>query len=383
MEAKNNNIVKILFIGLVCVAVGTGLYFSYIFFKEKSDATHRLTDAYDSAQTAAYYDSLTGHDPSLLKENFVEDAKKGVNDKFTKSNAYFVTHRFFDNGGNIYEIYDYVNSHHELAFLKDAEGFYPKIFEQIEKKSLPIEYSGKSLHAYLGYLRAMERHGYGSLALRGTVANQYAKTVFLVKKVPEQFAPDSGVDVQRYLNYEIEMSLHYATKAKEDVAKILNGELTTEDITDRDIVVGLNQYASALRYYEYLGIEFDSPKTAKEIFAFSTNHAKSFVKELSIFTGLLDASTLLLDEASNVDDVRVALAPLMTIDSSKLPIKEGSVPDKVIKSRFEIIPFYPGTQVLDKSYDVYGKENAKGLALKVPEFKQWLMTNGWTETDFQ
>lgn len=383
MEEKNSNIIKNVFVALVCIVLVIGVYFAYLFFKEKSDATHRLTDTYADAQTAAYYDSLSGNNPSLLKENFVEDAKKGVNDKFTKSNAYFVTHRFFDNGGNIYEIYDYVNSHPELAFLKDAEGLYPKIFAQIKDGTLSREYSNTALHAYLAYLGAMERHGYAGLATRGTAANQYAKMAFLIKKVPEQFGPDSKVNVPEYLDKEIKRSLYFAEKAKEDVAKILNGELTTEDITDRDIVVGLNQYASAIRYYEYLGVDFDSPKTSKEIFAFSTEHAKRFVKELSVFTGLLDASTLLLDESSSIEDVRVALAPIMSIDSSKSPIKEGSVPDKVIKSRFEVIPFYPGTQVLDKSYDVYGKENAKGLALKVPEFKQWLMTNGWTETDFQ
>jgi len=384
MEEENKNHSKKIFFAILLAIVIAGLVSGYWFLYKKTDvAGNRSSDAYADTHTKAYYESLSGSNPSSLQELFALDIKNGMNDKFTKSDAYFITHRYFDNGGNIYEIYDYVNSHPELVFLKDAEQFYPDTFERIKKRSLPATYSGPAMHAYLAYLGALERYGYAGIAARATAANQYVKLAYLIKKTPEQFSPDSGVDVPRYLEAEIKRSVYFATKAKEDVAKILDGKLTSEDITDRDIVVGLNQYASALRYYKYLGIDFDSPKTAREIFAFSTGYANSFVTELVVFTGLLNASTLLLDDSSSVDEVKTALLPVLRIDTSKNTPRARSVPGKIIKSKSEEIAYFSGTQVKDINYDIYGKTNIVGLARKVSEFKVWLLSNGWVEADFQ
>ena len=142
--------------------------------------------------------SLLGGDPKKLQNLFLEDIKNGKNDKFTKSAAYFITHRFFDNGGNIYEIYDYINAHPELAFLKEAEKIYPNIFDQIHKRTLPSIYVDRSYYAYLAYVEILNKHGYSDIAALGTAANQYAKLAHnntAIAGAPQRLASASTCEI--------------------------------------------------------------------------------------------------------------------------------------------------------------------------------------------
>lgn len=367
-------LVKLVFVILL---VGGGIVVWFAFSRYWAT---RLENAIIKNQNNAYWQSLIENNPAPLQNLFVEDVKTGKNTKLTKSAVYFITHRYFDNGGNIYEIYDYVNSHPELVFLKEAEAIYPSTFKKIAEGTAPSTYSGYGMHAFLAYLEVLDKYGYADVAALGTLANQYAKIADDIKKAPEQLPP--SVNVSEYLQKEINKSLLFAEKAKSDVVRIIEGEITSNDIPDRDIVVGLNQYASALRYYEALGIDFASPKRAQEIFPFSTDYAKRLVPELYVFTSFLNASTLLMVQPGATEEARSVLAPVYNLEVKK-GASNGIIIDKILHSRLESPSYFPGTKVRDINRDIYGKNNVVSLAKAVPEFKAWLVSNGWEEGDFQ
>lgn len=333
--------------------------------KDRSEDT-AFVEKYD----AAYYAAGGAGRPEALQNLFEEDIKNGINDKYTKSEIYFITHRYFDNRGNIYEIYDYVNSRPSLKFLQVAELIYPRIFREIKEKKLPKSLSGDATFALLAYFEVLDKEGYADIATLSTAANQYAKLAYFVKKAPELMP--QGTDIPKNIDFKVKKSIYFETKARQGIVDIFDGKITSRDIPVRDIIVGLNQYASALRYFEFLGVSFDSPKTAREIFAFSKDYAKQNDPGWSLFTGYVDASTLLYINAGS-DEVRVALQPVLDYDvAAKKPAK-GTLIDKVIKSR------------LDKrvDLDMYGRIHVVNLANKVPEFKAWLVINGWIESDFK
>ena len=58
-----------------------------------------------------------------LLDSFDRDVRDGVNDESVKSRIYFVMNRYFRNGGNIYEIYDDVNSQENLGFATSEDAF--------------------------------------------------------------------------------------------------------------------------------------------------------------------------------------------------------------------------------------------------------------------
>ena len=118
--------------------------------------------------------SVGGVDPKPLQNLFAEKVKKGVNDSDTKSAVYWITHRYFDNGGDIYEIYDFVESHPEVVFLKEAEKVYPTIFADIKERKVG-NYTRDSLLALMAYYEVIDRYGYADIAVWGMAANKFAE----------------------------------------------------------------------------------------------------------------------------------------------------------------------------------------------------------------
>ena len=109
------------------------------------------------------------------------------------------------------------------------------------------------------------------------------------------------------------------------------------------------------------------------------DYSSRFVIELNIFTSLLNTSTLAVLDSSTAEEIKVALTPILSFDTKKPSSYKGSVIRKIINSKFE--------QKLEGSnyvrMDIYSKWNVLLIANKVPEFKSWLMSNGWTESDFK
>lgn len=335
----------------------------------------------DKQHSVSYLQSVVKNEPEPLQEKFLQSVRNGVNDRYTKADAYFITHRYLDNGGNIYELYDYVNRNPELAFLKEAEAFKPMIFDMVRKGELPKTYNGYSLHAYLAYIEALDKHGYADVAGRATAANQYAKTAWTARAQPEAFP--AGYNIEKHIKYMDDYALLFAEKAKDDVAAILEGRLTENDLLPHSMVVAVNQQASALRYFQDQGIEFQSTNTPEQMFAYSRDYSRLRVPWLHMFTCFLDASTIRLVSPEKTVEIARALKPVYESNVDQTGTVSNDVLLKIINSKSEVTSNFPGTDVPDLHLDIYGKRNVVSLAMIVPEFKVWLMNHGWQESDFE
>jgi hypothetical protein len=60
-------------------------------------------------------------------------------------------------------------------------------------------------------------------------------------------------------------------------------------------------------------------------------------------------------------------------------VQKKSIIYYILDSRLEKQPKNVG----DTNMDIYGKRNIVHLSKIVPEFKKWLMNNGWVESDFK
>ena len=314
-----------------------------------------------------------------LLDSFDRDVRDGVNDESVKSRIYFVMNRYFRNGGNIYEIYDDVSSQENLGFLRQARMLYPTIFQMISDRELPRIASSGALLAYLAYLEALERNGYAGIALRGTAAHQYAQLAYVSLREPGILNP--GINVTQNVMMKQNKALFFADAAQGDIVLIIEGQADTIPVHDR--VVGLRHYAVALRYFGVMDIECHSPRTAREIFALCAKTIReNDVPELGPFTGLLDASTLLLDVTSGVDEVRMALHPIL---ESAPDVQRGrKLIRRILLAKEQTLGMFGHQNQLrgTREFGVFGKENILNLARKVPEFRIWLKDGGWAEVDF-
>lgn len=382
IETKRKNgkaIALILLLVLVVVLmIGSFRYFSML----RQEALHQeVIDSRSGASEDAFNASHLRNSPTALQDLFLDDIRNGVNDKVTRSAIYFITHRFFDNGGNIYEVYDYIEAHPELEFLKEAEKIYPKWFGQLKRNEIPKVYTDRSLYIYLAYVEVLEKHGYADVAAVATAANQYIKTAYFNTTIAKEMSKEAGQYRSYFAKRDAKKGGEFLKRASQDVADLMDGKLTESDVMPRDILVGLNQYAAALRYLEALDRDVSaSPKSAKEIFEYTMEYAYRNVPALHHFTSLLNASTLAILDGADPRDVRAALYPILDFDM-KGRVIPNSILYKVIQSRSEAA--LPPEQIGDTNMDLYSKRNTVRLARIVPEFKTWLISNGWIESDFQ
>lgn len=382
IETKKTNKKTIVIVLVLVLAVllltGSFRYFSALHqeSRQQTAADSRVNETEDAFNASHLRNSPTG-----LQDLFLDDIRNGVNDKVTKSAVYFITHRFFDNGGNIYEIYDFIEAHPELAFMKEAEAIYPNEFDQLKKGIIPKTPVDRALYIYCAYVEVLYKHGYADVAGVATVANQYAKTAYFTTTIAKEMPKKEGAHRSRYAKRNVKKAVEFMRIAKQPVVDIMEGKLTEKDIMPRDILVGLNQYAAALRYLEAMGYDVSvSPKSAQEIFEFTTEYAYRNVPALHHFTSLLNASTLAIIDGADPRDVRSALYPVLDFDM-KGRVLPTSILHRVIGSRSETK--LPPERVGETNMDIYSKRNTLRLAGIVPEFKTWLMSNGWVESDFQ
>ena len=381
MDSNTKNVfLKRIGLVILCVIIIIGfLSLTYIYQVNTKDKIIKV----ERDRNDAYNASTFRNDPTIIQNSFLEDIKNGLNDKNTKSDAYFVLHRFFDNGGNIYEIYDYVSAHPEISFLNsEAEVIYPEIFKQIQTRELPNTAVDRAKYAHLAYLEVLYNHGYADIATLGTIANQYAKIAYFATTYAKEMPKKEGDRRKRFMSRDIKKSLYFINISKNEVKDIIEGKVSN-DVIPRDVLVGLNQYAAALRYLMVVGgvkkVADVSPKSGKEIFAFTMDYSRRYVPELHLFTSLLDASTLALIDSNKSEEIKIALYPILDLDLNKIKISERGIITKVLDTKLEKKP----QDVEDLNLDLYGKTNTLRLARKVPEFKVWLISNGWVEGDFK
>lgn len=379
-KKTNKKTIVIVLVLVLAVLLATGS-FRYFSVQREKARQQNISDDRAERNEDAFNASHLRNSPTALQDLFLDDIRNGVNDKVTKSAIYFITHRFFDNGGNIYEIYDFIEAHPELAFMKEAEAIYPNEFSQLKKGIIPKIPVDRAIYIYCAYIEVLYKHGYADVAATATVANQYAKTAYFTTTIAKEMPKKEGAHRSRYAKRNVKKAVEFMKLSEQQVADIMDGKLTEKDIMPRDILVGLNQYAAALRYLEALGGNVSvSPKSAKEIFEFTTEYAYRNVPALHHFTSLLNASTLALIDGANPADIRHALYPILDFDM-KGRVLSTSILHRIVQSRSE--PILPPERIGETNMDIYSKRNTLRLARIVPEFKAWLMSNGWVESDFQ
>jgi hypothetical protein len=370
------------------LVLGALIFIGYFAGVKFVDITQRKATSEKEAQRHdAFYAGILKNDPKQLQNDFLTDIKIGVNDKYTKSDAYFVTHRYFDNGGNIYEVYDYVNSHPELAFMKEAEQIYPKVFQRIRENKIDRTFVDASYYAYLAYVEVLYKHGYTDIAAVSTLANQYAKMAYYNVTISREMSEKDGAERRKNSKNDALKAAEFIKAAKPDVDAILSGKMTDRDLTQRDILVGLNQYAAASRYLDALLIAVNMPtstmpdsyRNSRQVFSFAKEYSHKNVPELILFTSLLDASTLAILNDSTPQEIKVALFPILDFNTKTGKLSPNSIIHKILNSRFEQKPVDIGST----NMDIYSKRNTLRLAKKVPEFKLWLKYNGWQDSDFK
>jgi len=343
--------------------------------RRDNDGSYQKNDMKERAN-AEYLASSFQNNPSIIENALIKEMRGGINDKYTKADIYFFVHRYFDNGGNIYEVSDYIEGHPEVSFLKEAEIIYPEIFESIRKRQLPFTYSDQGMYAFLAYLEIVEKYGYADVAAAGTAANQYAKMAFYKRMILQDQATGKSMNYPVFTPDEIardmKKAVFFGNQADKLAASILGGRNgNTQPV---DIVFGLNQYASALRYFDALGAEFVSAKSSEEIYSYAVNYSYHSVPEMYLSLSLTNATTLLLVD-NTVAELRNAIYPFFDFKpASEMP---NELVNKILNSRFAV------SRSRFSDLDISSRQNIVELGNRVPEFKSWLKTNGWRNSDFR
>jgi hypothetical protein len=374
--SRRKKILQIILGVFLIVILFCGIFYYFIFIpREQEKEAERARESKE-----AWIQSSLHNNPEALQNSFADDVQNGVNDQYTKADAYWITHRYSDTLGNVYEIYDYIQSRPHLAFIQtEADLIYPKIFEKIRNRTINVG-TDNARYAYLAYIEVLKKHGYTDIAGLGTASNQYAKTAYFNTTILSEIAKDDEdvPRVSKYISRDIEKSIKFANYAKKDVVKIMNGELTDKDVPARDILVGLNQYAAALRYRQSVGADYSSPKTADEIFDFTTEYTRTNAPQLVYFTALLNASTMAILQPEDPQKIKEALYPILNFDKKKDQILDASILHYIIDARFQ-----ERTEVRMSDFDIYSRRSITRLADRVHAFRLWLIGNGWTEEDFR
>lgn len=331
-----------------------------------------------TATTLIKNEAVTKVDQDKPVVGLVNDIAKDLNTSQTKAEAYSFVTRYFQNGGDIYEVYNSVESNPELLFLKEAEGIYPKVFDLIKKRRLPFTYSDEGMYAYLAYLEVLEAHGYGDVATQGALVHQYVKMAYYKKMILEDKSKGKSLEYPNYTKKDITNDIKKATQftdsANVSVSNIINGEELSKESIPSEIVTGLIQYASGLRYFESMNIHVAVVNTSKEVFSFVIKYAHTNVPAMYLFASLSNASTLLLSKNLDQSELRNAIYPFFDI-------KNGAHLGGLLKNMLDARFNRNGNRFRD--LDIYSFNNISSLASKVPEFKVWLMRNGWTDADFK
>lgn len=321
-------------------------------------------------------------DPVPLQNFFLDSVKSNSKDADTVSAVYWITHRYFDNGGDIYEIYNYIHAHpKELSFLITAETGNPTAFKTVQDGTAG-KYSYESLQALLAYYDVLDMYGYGSIELWGIAANKYSELYRLIldttghKNITIADNGDTPISREKLAAHMIERAQYFAAKCASFISdnagengKIEN--LLNVQVRPEDLLVGLNQYNSAVLNLKGMKAVRADLYTPEQIYEFSVNLAQTKVQRLYFFTNYLYATGLI-----NAGDA--------TVESVKKPLGRALEYAKVNKE------FSPkrsmGRVLLSKTSgesSVFSYSYTKKLAALNSDFRAWLLANGWTEADLK
>lgn len=360
---KRTIIVIIVFIFLICL--------SYFYINYNNDGTKKNLDdipkktAYESKEL--HYESSLANNPKPVQDMFLLKVKNNINDDVTKMSAYWVAHRYFDNGGDMTEIYDFVNAHEELSFLKEAEGIYPEIFKKFKEGNVKKN-SYDSLYLFLAYLEVIEKYGYADIASLGTLSASYAQLAHYNKNNTGTSSQLGGTNGSAFILTK-DKSVKYFNLLYPDIDKLVDENMSGtffNNIDVRDIVVGLNKYIIVTSYYDNLDIDYQSISKRDIVF----EHAKSLSKKhiYNLYsTSMHDyaISLVLSGEINNKEDVYMCELLMPVTEPGN---RNGSLLLRVVRKE-----------------GVFGRDITSKLASRCFPFKKWLIFNSkgnWKESDF-
>jgi hypothetical protein len=297
----------------------------------------------------------------------------------TSSRAYDFVHQYVTNGGNIYEIYDYIHSHLELGFLNEAESMYPDVFTQIEKRQLPHTYSDRGMYAYVAYLEVLYLHSYDDITIVGELAYEYSKFAYYQEMIGEDKRAGKSLNYPDYSSIETE-ALKERARRYIEIANTLAKDIMADSflysmIATPEAFESFVAYASALRFYETFDSNFSNDPTAKTVFEFATAYAlKTHLSEVYLPVYLKNASTQILFKSPDITELQSTLSPFY---SNQIKINDLPFVKKMFAAKY--------TPSVSRFGDlnILSYKNLQKLGLLVPEFKTWLIENGWTENDFE
>ena len=315
-------------------------------------------------------------DQKPLQDFFVEKVKAGKNDDETQVALMWITHRYFDNGGDIYEIYDYVNSHPEISFLREAEKIHPEVFLLIKEKKVK-SYDFPSIVALLAYFEIADKNNYANLGMLGLAANKYAELAFNSYNAGNATSvPDDEIRFSRLYKEFKNKSIFFSLKANKYIierTKITGkiNDMENAGLRDDTLLVGLNQFASAQYFYKGMDLPFLSAFTPDEIFKFNVDFSRRKYIRLYLFTNYLWATSLLNGKSANIITLSTPLNNITEYGRANKNIRpEGSL-SRIINAK------------TNGENGMFSFKNVKDLAVIFKPFKTWLIEVGWKETDFK
>jgi hypothetical protein len=322
--------------------------------------------------------SVGGADPKPLQDFFAAKVASDTKDDEAKSAIYWITHRYFDNGGNIYEIYDFIEANSSVVFLKEAELIYPTVFAKVKDKSIKSQ-TGESLLALLAYYEVIDQYGYGDIAMWGIAANKHAEMAMYWRKIYDQdparlYGPEEITSLQ-FWSAMLDKSEDYMEKTHDFLLINTQETYTLEDLNSLaiipdDLLVGLNQYSAAIENIASAGSPQDTPFTPEQIYEFNYNLALTKVPRLYFFTNYLYAASLVSGGRATPDLVALPLGRAMKYTKETLAGDWSKSVSRVIDAK---------NTNLDS---IYAYSVVKTLASLNEEFKNFLIAEGWESTDF-
>lgn len=349
------------------------LYFGYNFFLSR--LSHEI-----NLKKVLPFNDVADLDKKHPGYNFLADIHSGNFSLRASENALTFVSMYLTSGGDIYSVYDFINLYPELAFLKAAEKMHPDVFEKIKSRRVPYTYSDEGLIAFLTYLEALESYGYKDITITGALVYQYSKKAFYMEMILKDKLKGESLDYPEYtqneINESIKKAIYFTEKASNSVADILKEEVVYKNIATRQAFNSLLQFAYGLRYLEALNTKIDIKNEANDIFSFAKKYTnKGKVPETYLAVYFLDAaSLLLLDDFSLNKQITEDLKIFFT---SEKKFKNIEPVVTILNSR------YKKTATRYLHLDMYGYKNVVRLSKVVPEFKDWLIINGWKEGDFK
>ncbi|MEN9552382.1 MAG: hypothetical protein RI935_759 [Candidatus Parcubacteria bacterium] len=349
---------KYLYLFIIIVLVVTVVFFGVRVYFGPSILTRE--------ELPQYIDEVTkvNTPPAVLQNFLVDSLSKGINDDATKSAAYWISHRYFDTDGDIYEIYDFIQKNPSLSFLQDeARAIYPESFQNVEAK-LSAKGGRDSFNVWLAYMEGLEKNNLLALPGLSTLANKYIEGVanFEAGRDKKQKV---GTSTEARIKINTDKSLYYATKAEGDLVKVMAGDVSMF-ATKNDAVVALTQYATTLQFYKLLGIKHVSPYSADAVY--DKARELSVGTTLNMFTSFVRATMLVKTGEATSEKITEYLSPIMSVTGV---VEQKSFVYKIINAK-----------TLGLS-GIYSYENIRTLANKSEKFKGYLESMGWTAGDFR